>query len=291
MNKYSSHSGGKKGRRNKTDSRRLLEQAQPVEGKRHKIIVGIDYGTTFSGILSRTLLRVGSLVLTQVPLGVSYVTTDKSDIEDINIITQWPGRPGSSVTSWKTPTRIAYQRENHQLEGDKWGFEVNPKLNSYSWTKLLLDKNATAAQYDDPSIFSNKANPRNPGMMQLPHFRDAPGVCEDYLHKVFEYVSASLRREMTDVTFETTPMECWITLPAIWSDEAKEATLKAAKRAGFGNRPQDEVFTIAEPEAAAFATLKKFTSSRTDVLNPVKVWLRVFNISKLNPRTDDVLAQ
>lgn len=157
---------------------------------------------------------------------------------------------------------------------------MNPKLNSCSWTKLLLDKNATVAQYDDPSIFSGKANPEDPGMMRLLHFRDAPGVCEDYLRKVFEYVSAKLRREMTDVTFETTPMECWITLPAIWSDEAKDATLKAAKRAGFGNRPQDEVFTIAEPEAAAIATLKKFTGSGTDVLNPVKVWLRVFDTSK-----------
>jgi hypothetical protein len=277
MTKYSSHSGGKRGRKNKPDSHGRLEQAQPVGVSRHKIIVGVDYGTTFSGIFLRTLLRAGSVVLNQVTPGVSYVTTDKSDIDDINIITQWPG---SSVTSWKTPTRIAYQRENHQLEDDKWGFEVNPKLNSYSWTKLLLDKNATAAQYDDPSIFSDKANPGNLGMMCLPHFRDAPGVCEDYLRKVFGYVSANLRREMTDEIFETTPMECWITLPAIWSDEAKDATLKAAKRAGFGNGPHDEVFTIAEPEAAAIATLKKFTGSGTDALNPVKVLFHVFNTSE-----------
>jgi molecular chaperone DnaK (HSP70) len=211
--------------------------------------------------------------MTQITLGVSYVTTDKSDMDDINIITQWPG---SSVTSWKTPTRIAYQRENHQIAGDKWGFEVTPKLTSYSWTKLLLDKNATAAQYDDSTIFSDKADPGNPGMMRLPHFRDAPGVCEDYLRNVFEYVSARLRREMTDAIFEKSPMECWITLPAIWSDEAKDATLKAAKRAGFGNGPHDEVFTIAEPEAAAIATLKKFTGSGTDVLNPVKVLFHAF---------------
>ncbi len=76
---------------------------------------------------------------------------------------------------------------------------------------------------------------------------------------------------MTELTFENTPMDCWITLPAIWSDEAKDATLKAAKRAGFGNRPYDEVFTIAEPEAAAIATLKRYSGSGSDVLNPVKV--------------------
>lgn len=204
---------------------------------------------------------------------MGYVTTDKSDINDIHIITKWPG---DAHTSWKTPTRIAYKKENPQLQSDKWGFEVTPKLTSYSWKKLLLDKNAAAARYDDPRLFSDKKKDDNsPGMMRLPRFRDAPGVCEDFLRKVFEYVSAKLRREMTDLTFDNTPMECWITLPAIWSDEAKDATLKAAKRAGFGNRPYDEVFTIAEPEAAAISTLKQYSGSGSDVLNPVKVCLAI----------------
>ncbi|OBT74407.1 hypothetical protein VF21_06831 [Pseudogymnoascus sp. 05NY08] len=63
-------------------------------------------------------------------------------------------------------------------------------------------------------------------------------------------------------------MECWITLPAIWSDEAKAATLTAAKNAGFGHNPHDEVFTIAEPEAAAIATLKKY--AEPGALNSIK---------------------
>jgi hypothetical protein len=243
-----------------------------AETKRHKIIVGVDYGTTFSGIVPHLPLLPISAVLMYIAVGVSYVTTDKSDIDDINIISTWPGE---THTSWKTPTRIAYKKENPQLQSDKWGFEVNPKLTSYSWTKLLLDKNAAAAQYDDPTLFSDKATP---GMMRLPPFRDAPGVCEDFLREVFEYVSHKLRREMTNLTFGNTPMECWITLPAIWSDEAKDATLQAAKRAGFGNRPHDEVFTIAEPEAAAIATLKKYSGSGPDALNPVKVCLLTFTI-------------
>ena len=236
----------------------------PAEQERHKIIVGVDYGTTFSGIFSSFITLRVSVLIYRI-LGVSYVTTDKSDIDDINIISKWPG---DAHTSWKTPTRIAYKAENPSLQSNKWGFEVNPKLTSYSWTKLLLDKNAAAAQYDDPSLFSDISTKE---MMRLPNFRDAPGVCEDFLREVFDYVSAKLRREMTDFTFKNTPMECWITLPAIWSDEAKDATLQAAKRAGFGNRPDDEIFTIAEPGAAAIATLKKYTASGPDVLNPVKV--------------------
>ena len=78
-----------------------------------------------------------------------------------------------------------------------------------------------------------------------------------------------LREEMTSLVFDNTPQECWITLPAIWSDEAKEATLTAAKNAGFGSRPHDEIFTIAEPEAAAIYTLKRF--STPGALNQIKV--------------------
>jgi hypothetical protein len=192
-------------------------------------------------------------------LGVSYVTTDKSDIKDINIISSWPGE---QHTSWKTPTKIAYARENPPIQSNKWGFEVYPKLISYSWTKLLLDKNATVGEHDDPALSKMAGS----GMLKLPAFREAAGVCEDFLHEVYIYVSGKLRQQMTDLTFENTPMECWITLPAIWSDEAKDATLTAARRAGFGNRSGDEVFTIAEPEAAAIATLSESS------VDPIKVF-------------------
>ncbi|CZR67409.1 related to hsp70 protein [Phialocephala subalpina] len=211
-----------------------MSASQNQPSSPHKIIIGIDYGTTFS---------------------------DKSDIDDIHIISSWPGEQHAM---WKTPTRIAYAHENPQIQRNKWGFEVDPKLISYSWTKLLLDKNAAVGEHDDPALSKMAGS----GMLQLPAFRKAAGVCEDFLHEVYVHVSGKLRLQMTDLTYESTPMECWITLPAIWSDEAKDSTLIAAKKAGFGNRCGDEVFTIAEPEAAAIATLKKF--SGPNALNAIK---------------------
>lgn len=190
------------------------------------------------------------------------MTTDKSDINDINIINSWPG---DQFASWKTPTRIAYARENPKLQNDKWGFEVDSKVISYSWTKLLLDENAAEGEHDDPAL----SEMAGPGMLHLPDFRDAPGVCEDFLAEVYKHVSRKLRQEMTDLTFDNTPMECWITLPAIWSDEAQDSTLEAAKNAGFGNRIGDEVWTITEPEAAAIATLKEY--SMRGNMNPIQV--------------------
>lgn len=45
-----------------------------------------------------------------------------------------------------------------------------------------------------------------------------------------------------------------LTVPAVWSDAAKDATLKAAEKAGMGAR--GELKLISEPEAAAVYTLK-----------------------------------
>ncbi|OBT74750.1 hypothetical protein VF21_06621 [Pseudogymnoascus sp. 05NY08] len=220
----------------------IFESVSITEDNGHKIIVGIDYGTTFSG--------------------VSYVTTDKRDIKDINIISAWPG--DLAHANWKVPTCISYKRENPKLSKNKWGFEVDHKFTSYSWTKLLLDKNALVGEYDDPAL----ANMAGQGVMKLPDFRKAEEVCEDFLHELYIYLTSKLREEITENTYDATPMECWITLPAIWSDEAKDATLNAARKAGFGSRPDDAIFTIAEPEAAAIATLKAY--SGLDALNQIK---------------------
>lgn len=175
-----------------------------------------------------------TVVTLNITTGISYVTTDKSGIEDITVMSSWPGGPD---VSWKTPTRIAHREENPKLKSKKWGFEVTSKMISYSWTKLLLDENAAVGEHGDPSLV---------GMMQLPEFRTAASICEDFLHSVYKHVSMKLRQQMTDLTFDNTPMECWVTLPAVWSEEAKDATLKAAKNAGFGKRPGDEIYTIAE---------------------------------------------
>lgn len=51
-----------------------------------------------------------------------------------------------------------------------------------------------------------------------------------------------------------TKVQFVLTVPAVWSDSAKDATLKAAEKAGMGKR--HELQLISEPEAAAVYTLK-----------------------------------
>ncbi|GFF98153.1 heat shock 70 kDa protein 12A [Aspergillus udagawae] len=62
---------------------------------KHKIIVGVDYGTTFTG--------------------ASYVSSRGSGLSDIILISTWPGPSRDTETVFKAPSRIAYADENSLL--------------------------------------------------------------------------------------------------------------------------------------------------------------------------------
>lgn len=186
----------------------------------------------------------------------------KKFCKNIVVNKRWPG---TSRKDTKTPSRIAYKQENPRLTRNVWSYGVNEMHKSYCWTKLLLDDKVQSTVFDDPVLA--EANPGN--LMKVPHFRDAARVCEDYLKCIYEYLIGMLSKEFGQSTFDLTAMEIWITLPAIWSDKAKQATLTAARNAGFGSRTDDEVYTIFEPEAAMNAVIKEYAGDET--LNPLKV--------------------
>ncbi|KAK8235089.1 hypothetical protein HDK90DRAFT_524724 [Phyllosticta capitalensis] len=190
-----------------------------------KIIVGIDYGTTYSGI--------------------SYVTSNAKSTDQIEIINSWPG-------SDEVPTRISYSAENPGHKSDKWGFTVSSSSISYSWTKLLLDGNTTLTEFDDPSLRDLFGQ----GMMRLPYHKTASQVCSDYMKALQEHMVQTLCKKFGNRLYDTTPIDLFLTVPAIWSDAAKNATREAARLAGFANRSFDTVTIISEPEAAALAALK-----------------------------------
>jgi molecular chaperone DnaK (HSP70) len=60
-----------------------------------------------------------------------------------------------------------------------------------------------------------------------------------------------------------TPVEWILTVPAVWSDGAKNATLEAAERAGMGKIGGLKM--ISEPEAAAVYTLKAIQPNHLNI--------------------------
>jgi molecular chaperone DnaK (HSP70) len=160
---------------------------------------------------------------------------------------------------WKTPSRIAYAAENEGQTINQFGFQVTPKMVSYSWTKLLLDEKSRASEFDDPLL----QHPEGDGMLRLPDNKTAAEVVTDFLHEIYTWIENYLAKRISPDLLEITPLEFWFTVPAIWSDRAKNATLRAAKAAGFASGEADTIYLIPEPEAAGIATLKGYSEGKS----------------------------
>lgn len=189
------------------------------------------------------------------------MTSNKSS-DDIVIVSKWPNHTGSA---WKAPSTIAYSKENPKLDRNHFGFEVGRSHKHYVWTKLLLDGETDLARHDDPLLSQMYGS----GFLKLPRNKSAKDVVQDYLRELYLFTMGTLERELTARVVKTMPMECWITMPAIWSDRAQADTRAAAIAAGFGSRSFDRVNMISEPEAAALYALKPHLGPKA--IDPVQV--------------------
>lgn len=194
--------------------------------------------------------------------GISYVTTNKTS-DDIVVVSRWPNH---REVAWKTPSVIAYHSENPRIRKNHWGYEVTRNMRQYVWTKLLLDSSVELSAYDDPLLQQMYGSD---GFLKLPPGKRAQDVVQDFLSGVYSHTIASIERALSPEVFATLPMECWITVPAIWSDGAQYATYQAALGAGFGSRASDSVKIIPEPEAAALWALREHLG--LSALDPIRV--------------------
>ncbi|KAE8396111.1 hypothetical protein BDV23DRAFT_144350 [Aspergillus alliaceus] len=192
--------------------------------------------------------------------GASYVSSKASGLSDIILINTWPGPSKNTDAVFKAPSRIAYASDNPRISTQRWGYQVEPGMVAYSWTKLLLDQGTPLSNYDDSSL----ENASQAGILRVPEGKTAVDVVSDYLSEIYKHILKAIAKQITDQELCITPIEFWFTVPAIWSDKARDATRTAARRAGFGGsllRPSDKVFLISEPEAAAITALKKYTTN------------------------------
>lgn len=135
-----------------------------------------------------------------------------------------------------------------------WGYNIKPGAIAYSWTKLLLDDQAAATEFDDPQLRSILDS----GLLRLPPGKTAQEVTTDYLRELYKHTMSFLERKYSAGILRTMPIKFWFSMPAIWSDEAQYATRDAAKAAGFASRNGDQIFMVKEPAAAAIASLNQF---------------------------------
>lgn len=98
----------------------------------------------------------------------------------------------------------------------------------------------------------------------LPPSKSAIDVAGDFLFQLRRAIWIQLRNILGEVADEAS-IHYFLTVPAIWDEGAKEATIEAAIKAGFQTPNHDNKITlVSEPEAAAmFSVQSKILSLKT----------------------------
>ncbi|KAI1128368.1 hypothetical protein F5Y10DRAFT_277509 [Nemania abortiva] len=205
----------------------------PPSAGKPTLVVGIDFGTTFSGV-SWLICRPGS------PPGQPEV---------ISLWQTSPDNRRKNSDSQKVPSQL-YFDENGNLS---WGFKIPAGVETIEWFKLLLLNDEDLQNHLQGSW----------------HLRDAKQSLERLGQSAVQVVGAYLK-VLWDHTLEQIcnakgrdlingmPFHVVLTVPAIWTDYARDRMRQAARLAGI-LRPRlagnTTLSFVSEPEAAAIATM------------------------------------
>lgn len=91
-----------------------------------------------------------------------------------------------------------------------------------SWIKILLDPSQPR-----PTFVNAKRT-------ALPHGKKPVDIVADYLTALRAYTVQTLERRLGREMMGRTKVEYVLTVPAVWSDKARQMTMEAAMRAGLG---------------------------------------------------------
>lgn len=232
--------------KNESDRQKAADQKEKVL---RTISVGVDFGT-------KTLHHVNfaDCVPGTTHTGASYLPNNDNGAPVT--IQKW-GKGSKNALILKTPTIIAYAHENEtQKEKIAIGTNVKPGSTSYSWWKLGLDSETNAADYDDP-LLEKAVGSQITG---LPAGKTAEQVTTDYLRLIYDHIINHLRGVLGEAALAITPLQFCVTVPAAWGWAGRQATLSAAKKAGFGTRPSDGIICADEPVSGTWTSLPYLTT-------------------------------
>jgi len=202
------------------------------------LVVGIDFGTTFTGV---AYCHTGAISLESCGVMLSDM---KRFSNRLVVVRQWPTQDADKI-----PSVVAYN-----TIPPLWGDSVGRKDKPYNrYFKLGLQENigmfyphmASSANGSLIGGYLDNPNWRHPALPS----KTALDYTSDYLTRVLNWVSTeTLPRTFGAEFLRNQRVSYIITVPAIWSDKAKELTRQAAVRARINRR---DLMLISEPEAAA----------------------------------------
>ncbi|KAF3006148.1 hypothetical protein E8E14_006718 [Neopestalotiopsis sp. 37M] len=214
--------------KNVFNMRRLVDKLKSrKESKVEEILViGIDFGTTFSG--------------------AAWATIEDFESEQINMILSWPGH---GREEGKAPTSIYYDDTGEV----KWGYDIPDEVTPLQWFKLLLLRREDLPEEVQQSnaLLEAKRLLKQSGKSEV-------DVIADYLRVLWEHIIDTIRKDRDEWVVDAMELHVVITVPAIWQGYARQAMKEAAKKAGIMNHRSAGPTTLSfapEPEAAAMATM------------------------------------
>ncbi|KAH8730936.1 Hsp70 family protein [Phaeosphaeriaceae sp. PMI808] len=193
----------------------------------NQLVIGLDYGTTYTG--------------------VSFCETSKNGSESVHIetITNWPAKHTRISTKEKVPSEVAYQKE-----GIIWGSLIPTHVARHMWTKLQLDGMPTGEA--DKILREVSTSTVNAHLQTVE-------IVADFLSQIKAHLIKTFDQEYGKSLWRSLPVTLVVTVPAVWSDRAKDRTLEAVNKAGFNSLefPQlKDTIMVSEPEAAAVYTIE-----------------------------------
>ncbi|KAH8903396.1 actin-like ATPase domain-containing protein [Coniochaeta sp. PMI_546] len=189
------------------------------------MVIGIDFGTTYSG--------------------AAWATLADFENSQINLVTTWPG---TGREESKAPTELFYDQGRIM-----WGYSIPADAEPFRWFKLLLLRDSDLTPEMKRSKILDRQN-----IMLAEQNKTATDIIADYLQGLWKHIMATIVRARSKSVIDALKFHVVITVPAIWPDYARKDMREAAKKAGIlDDRPSGETTLdfAPEPEAAALASL------------------------------------
>jgi hypothetical protein len=174
----------------------------------------------------------------------------------INLIQQWPGLSSpQDKSSEKVQTQILYDGE---APGDfKWGYQVENATSCHQWFKLYVmnpcsnwsdlidvcDRDLESTYDPKEKALANRYPLTNRLLSTVDH--NAQQLTADYLSALKRHLIYMLQLHLGELQATETPLQFILTVPAVWSEIAKEKTLSAAEEAGLGE--DAPILLVSEP--------------------------------------------
>ncbi len=177
-------------------------------------------------------------------------------IQDIQLITDWPGT-SRNATEEKVPSEVAYSGQKFE-----WGNTIRHHDKREAWTKLLLDETYSKDQlrliqklvHGDEDLTEDLADSAHDANPTYQPAKEPVDIVADFLSGVRNHLQNVLEARY-GILIKGLRREVVITVPAGWSEKAKNLTYKAFCNAGF-NVDSTKISMITEPEAAAIYILR-----------------------------------